>query len=263
MNLQASPNPALSNSSPWFICPLVKPKAETRLFFFPYAGGGPAVFSKWLNKLPEHMDGYIAHYPGRGSRYQEAPIKNLTILVERLYQAVQSLLDKPFAFFGHSMGGLVAFELIRQLRRQNRPQPQILFISACGAPHLADPFLPTYNLSDAEFIRVLQELNGIPSEIQSHSEIINLFLPALRADFEANETYHYISDESLLNLPIIAFGGQDDPRVSRERLEGWASLTSAGFKSQYFPGDHFFINTSPESVIASITVELASSRTND
>ena len=85
----------------------------------------------------------------------------------------------------------------------------------------------------------------------------------LRADFEANETYHYISDKPSLDIPIIAYGGLEDPRVSRERLEGWASLTKSGFKSQRFPGDHFFINTARGSVIASIAAELESFHAKD
>jgi len=204
------------------------------------------------------MEGIIAHYPGRGSRYQEPAIKSLSTLVEKLSQAMQMLLDKPFAFFGHSLGGLVAFELTRQLRQHNLPGPQVLFISACGAPNLPAPQPPIHQLPDAEFLEALKSINGIPSELQNNTEIMELSLPTLRADFETIESYHYDSDGSPLNVPIRAYGGLDDPRVSRERLEGWASLTNAGFKSQYFPGDHFFINIARESIIASITTELQS-----
>jgi len=229
-----------------------------RLLFFPYAGGGPPAFSQWVRELPTHMEGIVTHYPGRGSRYQEPAIKSLSTLVEKLSQAMQTLLDKPFAFFGHSLGGLVAFELTRQLRRHNLPGPQVLFISACGAPHLPAPQPPIHQLPDAEFLKALSTINGIPSELQNNTEIMELTLPTLRTDFEAIESYHYDSDGSPLNLPIRAYGGLDDPRVSRKRLEGWASLTNAGFKSQYFPGDHFFINTVRESIIASIAAELQS-----
>jgi len=248
-----------SNSNNWFVCPQIKPEAETRLFLFPYAGGGPAAFNKWSAELPGNMETRIAHYPGRGSRHNEPPIKQISLLVERLSQAIQPLLDKPFGFFGHSLGGLVAFELARQLSQRNLPQPQNLFISACGAPHLPDPHPPIHALPDSEFLKALKELNGIPAEIANHSELMELLLPSLRADFEADENYQFTSNGYRLTCPIIAFGGLDDPRVSLERIEGWALHTNASFELQYFSGDHFFINTSRESVIASIVTEITTS----
>ena len=243
-------------SNNWFVCPLTNPEAETRLFLFPYAGGGPAAFGKWPAELPGNIETWIVHYPGRGSRHNELPVKQIITLTERLFQAIQPLLDKPFAFFGHSLGGLVAFGLTRNLHRQNLPQPQMLFISACGAPGIPDPHPPIHALPDAEFPQALQDLNGIPAEIFNLPELMELLLPALRADFEAIESYRYTSNELPLNCPIIALGGLYDPRVSRERLDGWTLQTNAGFKSHYFPGDHFFINTAREAVIAFIATEL-------
>jgi medium-chain acyl-[acyl-carrier-protein] hydrolase len=87
---------------------------------------------------------------------------------------------------------------------------------------------------------------------------MELFLPTLRADFAAVESYNYRPNEFSLDCPIIALGGSDDPRVSRERLEGWALHTNSTFRAQYFPGDHFFINTAREAVIAAIADELIS-----
>jgi medium-chain acyl-[acyl-carrier-protein] hydrolase len=248
-----------SASNNWFVCPQVNLEAETRLFLFPYAGGGPAVFHKWPAKLPNHLEGQIAHYPGRGSRHNEPPLKQIISLVERLSQAILPLLDKSFAFFGHSLGGLIAFELTRHLRRNNLPQPQILFVSACGAPHIPDPHPSIHLLPDSDFVNSLQQLNGIPSELLQQDDVLQMLLPMLRADFEAMESYIYTSDNSPLRCPIVAFGGLHDPRVSRERVEGWGSYTNARFSSQYFPGDHFFINTARDSVIASIVAEVTSS----
>lgn len=250
------PGSSTSKSNPWYVCPYPNPGAETRLFFFPYAGGGPSVFSKWLNELPNYLEGYVAHYPGRGSRYQEPPIKSLAVLVERLYEAIQPLLDKPFVFYGHSLGGLVAFELILRLRKNDLPQPTMLFVSASEAPHLYDPHPIIHKLPDAEFIKALQELNGTPSELLQHTDLMTLLLPMLRADFEAIENYRYVPNEPPLYIPIIAFGGLDDRRVSREHLEGWAKYTNMRLNSRYFSGDHFFLNTSRELILESITSEI-------
>ncbi|HSG42928.1 MAG TPA: alpha/beta fold hydrolase [Anaerolineales bacterium] len=235
----------------WFIAPQIKPEADTLIFLFPYAGGGPSVFSKWNNELPDNLEAHITHYPGRGSMYNESAIKSLSNLVERLTEAIHPLLDKPFIFFGHSLGGTVAFELARSLRKNGLPQPNTLFISACGAPQLLNLHSPLHTLPDDEFVTSLKKLNGLPQEVFQNQEMLDLFLPTLRTDFELIETYKYLHDEPL-NYPIIVLGGRDDPRVSREQLEGWATQTYARFESKYFEGDHFFINTAREAIIKKI-----------
>lgn len=227
-----------------------------RLFLFPFAGGGPPAFRVWPSKVPDHIETWIVHYPGRGSRHNEAPIKELATLVEKIHQTIQPLLDKPFALFGHSLGGLVAYELTRTLLQKKLLQPNALFVSACGAPHLPDPHPPLHTLPDPEFLTAMQELNGTPAEVENHPELLEILLPTLRADFEIVEGYHYISNDLPLKCPIVAFGGLEDLRVSRKRIEGWALHTDDSFKAQYFPGDHFFINTARDAVIATIVSEL-------
>jgi medium-chain acyl-[acyl-carrier-protein] hydrolase len=227
-----------------------------RLILFPYAGSGPATFWKWAAKFPDHIESWIAHYPGRGSRYNEAPAKKMSGLVEGIFQALPPLLDKPFAFFGHSLGGLVAFELTRSLRQNNLPRPQVLFISACSAPHLPDPHPRIHKLPNPEFVKALQELNGIPEWVANQPELLGILIPTLRADFEVAETYQYNPSEQSLTCPIVAFGGITDPRVSRGQMEGWASHTFSEFKSIYFPGDHFFLNAANDEIIQSIIQEM-------
>lgn len=219
-----------------------------RVFFFPYAGGGPAAFAKLCNGLAASFEGQAVHYPGRGSRSPQPPLTDLLALVETLSQAIPPLLDKPFAFLGHSMGGLIAFELTRTLRRKGLAQPNLLFVSACAAPQLPNPHPPIHQLPDAEFVNELKKLNGIPSEILQNDELMRLSLPTIRADFEMLETYRYQSDAPL-NCPLIALGGTDDSRVSREEVEGWSMHTKTSFESQFFAGDHFFLTTANETVL--------------
>lgn len=227
-----------------------------RLFLFPFAGGSPTAFWKWAMEFPGHFESWIAHYPGRGSRFNETPIKQIDILVDKLYQSIRLYLDKPFVFFGHSLGGLVAFELVKVLRQENLPEPKVLFVSACGAPQYPDPNMPIHALPDAEFRKALQELNGTPVEILAHPDLMELLTPTLRADFEAFERYNYIPNESPLNFPIVAFGGENDSRVSRARLDAWAAQTNSPSKVECFPGDHFFIIDMKEAVMRSIVNEI-------
>lgn len=221
-----------------------------RLFFFPYAGGAPTVFTKWCADLPSHIEGIVVHYPGRGSRFNEPAIKDMPRMVTELSQAIQPLLDQPFVFFGHSMGGLIAFELARKLCVPQLPMPSHLFVSACGAPHLTDANPKFHQLPDDEFLNELDQLNGIPAELKN-PEAMSLLLPIVRADFQLVETYKYYPDEPL-NFPISAFGALDDPRVNRERIEAWSIQSKAKFVSQFFPGNHFFINETKEDILKRI-----------
>jgi medium-chain acyl-[acyl-carrier-protein] hydrolase len=241
-----------------FVCPQTRPGAATRLFLFPFAGGGPAAFARWSAGFPNSLEVWVAHYPGRSSRLHDEPMRRLLPLVENLSQSIRPLIDKPFAFFGHSLGGLVLFELARYLRRENLPEPAAVFISACRAPHVPDPDAPIHDLSDAEFLTALDRLNGIPKEILQNPETLELFLPAMRADFECIENYQFDDNHPPLDCPIFVFGGLDDPRVSRDQLEGWSNHTTSRFGSRYYPGDHFFVNRARDPIIQAIVLELES-----
>lgn len=227
-----------------------------RLFLFPYAGGGPAAFRQWQMQFPESVELWVAHCPGRGARFGEPAVDSIGILTDALLQAIAGLLTGPFAFFGHSLGGLLAYELARTLQQHARPEPAILFISGCGAPHLSSRHPPIHGKNDEELVEALREMNGIPDEVFAHTELLQLLLPAIRADLRLFETYRYTPMGPPLRCPIVAFGGRQDPRVDRERLEAWALHTAASFQSHYFPGAHFFLHSARDAVIESMVASL-------
>lgn len=219
-----------------------KPGAKTRLrlFCFPYAGAGALLFRSWSHCLPADVEVCPVQLPGRGTRMLERPYTQLSPLVEALAQALAPLLDRPFAFFGHSLGALVSFELARRIRRQYGVHPVHLFVSAGRAPQILHRGLPIHTLPDKEFLMELRRLNGTPSELLDHAELMELMLPLLRADFAVYETYQY-SSEAPLNCPISAFGGLQDNKVSDSDLDAWRVQTSVSFSLRMFPGDHFFL----------------------
>lgn len=184
------------------------------------------------------------------------------MLVEALSEAIVPLLDRPFAFFGHSMGGIVIFELAQLLQRSHLPRPEALFVSGCAAPHLLRSEPATHALPDQEFIDALRKLNGMPAELLNLPEAMELFLPSLRADFETIERYQFAPGGLPLNCRILAFGGLDDTHITSDQLKGWGVHTDSGFRSQYFPGDHFFLNTARESILACIAAEMNDSASN-
>jgi surfactin synthase thioesterase subunit len=136
---------------------------------------------------------------------------------------------------------LVSFELARRVRRQYGAHPVHLFVSAGRAPQVPHRGPPIHTLPEKEFLAELRRLNGTPSELLDHQELMEIMLPLLRADFAVYETYVY-SSEPPLNCPISAFGGLQDDRVNDGELEAWRAQTSGSFSLQMFPGDHFFLN---------------------
>ena len=235
-------------------------QARLRLFCFPYAGAGASIFRTWSDGLPADVEVCPVQIPGRGTRPMEASFTQLAPLVEALAQALAPLLNKPFAFFGHSMGALVAFELARQLRRELGVQPVHLFISADRAPQLPPRERPIHVLAEEEFLVELRRLNGIPEKVLEDAELMQIMLPILRADLAVYETYMY-STEPPLDCPIATLGGLQDNRVSRGDLEAWRDQTSASFSLRMFPGDHFFWNTTQPLLLQALSQELRGDET--
>lgn len=232
-----------------------RPEARLRLFCFPFAGGSALVFRDWQSFLPHWIEVFPVELPGRGTRLREGLLPNLDILVKNVADGLQTLLDKPFAFFGHSMGALIAFELSRLLRRNRMPLPQMLLISGRSAPHLEQHEKKIYNLPESEFINEIKALKGTPAQVLENSELMQLLIPILRADFQVCETMVF-KEEPLLTCPISVFGGEDDMDVPVEDLQSWRELTTGSFSCELFPGSHFFIQESQAAFLAKVTESL-------
>jgi medium-chain acyl-[acyl-carrier-protein] hydrolase len=188
---------------------------------------------------------------------REAPYLRLEPLVEDMAEALSSYFDRPFVFFGHSMGALLAFELTRYLRRQNVQQPLHLVASGHRAPQLPDPYPPLYQLSDNEFVRQMDErYNGIPKAILESPELLAMFLPVMRADLTILDTYQY-AEEPPLACPISVFGGDNDPSVNDDELTGWRRQTLSTFRVKLFDGEHFYFQGAPSQLVQTITQELS------
>jgi medium-chain acyl-[acyl-carrier-protein] hydrolase len=179
----------------------------------------------------------------------------LSALVGQIALAIEPHLDKPFAFFGYSLGAIIAFELARCLRQRAGVEPLRLFVAACSAPQIRETREEIYNLPEPELLERLRRLNGTPTEVLEHSELIQLMLPRLRADFEMAETYTYCAAPPLRSA-ISAFGGLQDREVKREHLEAWRDQTTGSFNMRMFEGDHFFIHQSEPLLLDVIAREL-------
>ncbi len=213
-----------------------------RLFCFPYAGGSAHVFREWQRHLAPEIDVCLVHLPGRAQRMGERPHARLQPLVEEVADAIRSESRSPFAFYGHSMGAIISFELARELRRRNCDAPVHLFLSAHRAPIIKRAARPTFDLPVQELIAEILKLNGTPREFFEHPEIQSTLLPLLRADFEITDTYEYRA-ESPLTCPITVYGGERDDLAPTQSLPAWEQQTTAEFQLRVFSGDHFFIQS--------------------
>ncbi|OLE25440.1 MAG: hypothetical protein AUG44_16100 [Actinobacteria bacterium 13_1_20CM_3_71_11] len=228
----------------------------TTLFCFPYAGGSARLFHGWEDRLPDSVRVVALELPGRGLRFSEPPMVHLDPLLDDLLGSSHlSRLDGPFALFGYSFGALLAFELARRLERDRGAVPECLMVAAFRAPDSpvrpdAASFLP-----DDQFRERLAELNGTPRELLDNPDLMDLMLPVIKADFWVADTYVF-ADGPPLSCPIAAFGSADDPEAPLVDLAGWGRHTSAGFTCRQFPGDHFFIHSARDELLAVVAAEL-------
>lgn len=246
-----------SPASPWLVWPRPNPDARLRLFCFPYAGGGAAIYRNWSAKLQTDLEVIPIELPDRGSRIREAPFTRLSSLIEAAAPEIIPHLNKPYAFFGHSMGALVSFEMARYLRRHypHALAPAHLFVSGRSAPQCDIGRHPVHNLAELALLMEIRRLNGTPPEVLADPELMALVLPVLRADFAVWDTYVYEHEEPLA-CPISAYGGLLDGDVNRAQVAAWEEQTSASFRVSMFPGNHFFLHANERLLLQTLAREL-------
>jgi medium-chain acyl-[acyl-carrier-protein] hydrolase len=242
-------------SSPWLIRLPACGVRKLRLVGFPHAGGGASRFHRLFRDLRPEIEVIGIQLPGRENRVRDPVSSNLSHLLDDIVENLAPVLqdDVPFIFFGHSLGALLAFEMVRRFRANRLVAPRALIVSGRTPPHLPLVRPALHGLADDDLLREVAQLEGIPQEIQSLPEMRTLILPPLRADLKLNETYVY-SPEPPLSLPILACGGRDDPEAPVETMQEWQVCTCSKFVFKVFEGGHFFLYTNP----ALFAIELAS-----
>lgn len=245
-----------AGASPWFVRHSAARNGGQRLFCFPYAGGSATMFRAWAERLPPTVEVIGVQAPGKGSRLLEPPYRNVHQLVDGLLDALTPLLnEKPFSFFGHSNGALVAFELSNMLQRHRLPMPRRLFLSASPAPW-ARVFDPPYSqMSDETFKAMLKDFNGTPSEILDDTDLFQLLLPGLRADFSMSEGYRY-SHPRKLAVPVDIYHGEHDD-IEPAQIQAWSEHIAQPPRFEQIPGGHFFIHSHIEQLTDSVARRLA------
>jgi medium-chain acyl-[acyl-carrier-protein] hydrolase len=243
------------NARAWVIRPRPTPDAKLRLVCFPSAGSGASAYRAWPDVLGADIEVVCVQPPGREARLFEPLFSHLDPLLDAAMPHLLPALDKPFAVFGHSLGALVAFAFARRLRASKGPRPLHLFVSSRRAPHMPLLHAPFHKLGDPELTEEMRRYAGTPDEVLANKELMELVLPAVRADFQIHETYAH-DHEPPFDFPITAFGGDRDHGVPIDGIDAWRSETTQPFAKHIYEGGHFYLNHHRDAVLAVVRAAL-------
>jgi surfactin synthase thioesterase subunit len=243
-------------STPWIAYRRDIRTAQMRLFCFAFAGGGASVFVPWIEALAPEIEVCPVQLPGRETRFSEPLMSDADAVADQAAKAIAPFCSERggrYAFFGHSLGAILAYEVAQRLRAMGVPSPERLVVSARRGAMVPHNGKAAGQLPDAEFKARLLELKGTPREFIENPDLVELLLPRVRKDFLLDETYVPKPGYEPLDCPISAFGGSEDVDVPEADLRAWSGQTKAGFDMKIFEGgDHFFIQTRRAELLAAI-----------
>lgn len=227
------------------------PAAAVRLFLFHHSGGSVAMYREWLPLLPSDVAGQCVALPGRAQRRHEPPFTRLAPLVAAVADVLDAELDdRPYAFFGHSMGALLAYRVAVELHRRGTHAPGLVGASGWAPAGFTTPALGGED-TDEEIVKAMLDLGGLPRQVRDDRELLGQAVSAMRADIAVCADDH-AGDQAVLDSPVVAYSGRDDPLLTPEAMTSWATRTTEFLGHRRYPGGHFFL----EAHAADITADL-------
>jgi medium-chain acyl-[acyl-carrier-protein] hydrolase len=239
----------------WVVVFNPQPRPRMRLVCFPYAGGDANIFRPWAGEMPDGIELIGVQYPGRGTNQGVPPINSCDQMVSQLRAVLDPFLGIEFAFFGHSNGALISFEVARSLSAETKSRMRHLFFSAKSAPHVLDKRARISGLDDENFVRAISELGGTPAVVLNDAWLVQTLLPRLRADFALGETYVY-RPSAPLDCEVSILRGENDDWVDDESARRWSELTTGRVRHCSVEAGHFFLHTHKRQVLALVRAVL-------
>jgi len=237
--------------------------SRTKLFCIPYAGGSAMIYKKWEGLLGDTIELIPIELAGRGKRSNDPLYQDVPEAVQDIFSVVSpKILDgKPYAFFGHSMGAMLAYEVIQKIRANYLPEPQHAFFSGRGAPHVKSNREKLYHeMEDDEFKREIMNLGGTPKEFFDYPELVDYLLPILKNDFKISEIAEKRQEIKPLNSEITVLVGKEEDELEAASVHGWMQHSKKMCTVHYFNGGHFFINDEAETITKIIKSHLSTER---
>lgn len=229
---------------------------RTQVFCLPHAGGGSAIYHRWEKLLPGHLAVVPIKLPGRESRFNETPHDNVDSLIAAMAPAIADAIQEPFALYGHSMGGLIAYEFAQHLLERYNRSPRALFVSASRSPDRFKQDRALHRLPDEEMIQSLIRDFGRGGETSAAElEMMRTMAVTIRADLKLLETYEHAEREPL-PCPIIGIAATEDHGVTASDVNGWRAFTSDRFTMRTMPGQHFFLREQEKAITSLIASRL-------
>ncbi|KEK25305.1 thioesterase II family protein [Bacillus gaemokensis] len=228
------------------------------LFCFPFAGGSSTYYLKWANDINDSIDLHLIELAGRGRRINEPLYNNVNEIVVDIYEQInEELSEKPYAFFGHSMGSLIAYELTRYIHQKQNSLPTHVFFSGSNPPHKRLKSF-VHQLTDEKLKQKMMLLEGTPKEVLECEELMELILPIFKADFKVTEEYRCDLQREYLKLscPITVLNGTQDAMIDFHDIGEWSKFTTEDCNFRQFVGGHFFINEHMRDVVEIINATM-------
>jgi medium-chain acyl-[acyl-carrier-protein] hydrolase len=246
----------VSTENRWLLRFSKSASPSLRLFCFPFAGSSASIFRPWIDSLPAEVEVLAVQLPGRENRLREPCMREMEDIVQCLDDEIGSYLEPPFVLFGHSLGTLIAYQLLQRLERSGRSTAELFVASGGPAPHTCSAPDAPRRLTQNQILADLQRISGSHSELLNDPEVLALLLPMLQADFEIYANYRY-REAPPLRCPIIALRGAADAYITHGSQAEWKQHTNGQFSFHTLPGRHLFMVDSSMALLALLNAYLA------
>ena len=224
--------------SSWFVRGAPAKRPSPRVVCFHSMGASASLFAPFLLNPPDGLDVVAVQLPGRDTRADEPVEENLGNIVCGILSEIDQVVGTPYIFWGHSFGGIIAFEVLRALRRQGKPLPRLL-ITGTIAPHIMERWKRRDLMLHVFQKDYSPEYMMAVSRYVDDADFVRSILPIMRQDAPLLLNYQYHEEEPL-DIPITTFAARQDDMVYPDEVAAWKGQAKE-FRLIEVDGDHWFL----------------------